>query len=102
MPSRSTCTGEPLRFGVRSTQPLSLAPAVALDETITSVIVTKTWLKGPAGAAQVVGSLTCRLTVAIEEGIGLLLLVPHPASTMAAMVAMPVTTGIRRRLRFIR
>src|SRR6516225_5278587 len=81
-PRRSTCMGALDRLGVRSVQPESLSPAVALVLAWTSVIVTYTWENGPLGAWHVAGSLTITLTWAMPDPVEVVVVVLLQATTI--------------------
>jgi hypothetical protein len=73
-------------LGVRSTHPLSEEPAAELTFAWTSVMVTKTWEKGPEGAWQVAGSVITVVTLAMPEEVVVMVLELH-AAKMSEMVS---------------
>src|SRR5690242_14231152 len=64
LPRRSICAGFELRFGVRSTHPVSVGSAEALVLARTSATVKKIWLYGPCGRPHVESAVRVTLTCA--------------------------------------
>src|SRR6185437_10195947 len=97
MPRRLTCFGAPaLSAGVRSTQPLSLAPAEELMLAWTSVMATQTPMYEPLGAWQVAGSLTKVVTAPVPDTTEPVILL-HAVTSRAAIPTQQTASKDRKR-----